>query len=349
MVRFRDIIRIEQKNRHRLPSSKDDIQAERPLMSDLQIMDKAGTQDTFDLNPAHTEIEDVEANFRELFEKEPNLKDKEFFSPVDRKEIANEVAISEAKELDEAYNQAAEIFEEKKSVSLKQLFLLITLVFILLGVLWQNGVLPIDRYLFGKQAAFTQRESALSEKRPAQPVEENKQDPDSVRARASPPYRASNAASELSPATTVRHPYTLHMGSFKSLNRAEKSFALLKEKGLHPYWMPVDLGKKGKWFRVFVGYFTTPDEADKFQKARGITADRILKTAYAVKIGEYSSKEELDHGIRTLKKSDYSPYVIEDPQKGFRLLIGAYQTPWAAANLARKLKETGLDCEVVLR
>lgn len=349
MVRFRDIIRIEQKNRRRIPCTKNDIQTEKLWMSDSQIMEKMDTKGTFDLPPAHMGSEDIGANRIGLFQKATNFKDRELFSPVDKTEIEQEADISEAKELDEAYKQAAEIFTEKKSVSLRQLLLLISLIFILLGVLWQNGFLPIDRYLFGKQAASKHRESALSEKKLAQPVEANRPVPDSVKAVPLPPYQASKTGSELSPSPTMRYPFTLHMGSFKSLKRAEKSFALLQEKGLYPYWMPVDLGKKGKWFRVFVGHFMTSDEADKFQQTHGITADRILKTAYAVEIGEYSSKEELDHDVLTLKKIDYSPYVIEEPQKGYRLLIGAYQTQWAAAKLARKLKETGLDCEVVLR
>ena len=227
--------------------------------------------------------------------------------------------------------------------------LLIALGFILVGVLWQNGVLPIDTYLFKKQAALTETKSALPEKKILQPVEADKPAPDSVKTVPSHPPQAPKTGSDLSPAPTMMYPYTLHMGSFKNLKRAEKSIKLLKGKGLSPYWMRVHLGKRGKWFRVFVGHFKTADEANKLQERHGITADRILKTAYAVQIGEYSSKEELDHDTLAFKETDYLPYVIEEPKKRYRLLIGAYQTQWGAANLARKLKETGMDCEVVLR
>ena len=111
MVQFRDIIRIEKKNRHRIPCTKNDIQTEKLWISDSQIMEKMDTKGTFDLPAAHMGSEDIGANRIGLFEKATNFKDRELFSPVDKTEIEQEADISEAKELDEAYKKAAEIFE----------------------------------------------------------------------------------------------------------------------------------------------------------------------------------------------------------------------------------------------
>ena len=69
MVRFRDIIRIEQKNRHRIPYSKDDIRTEKLRVSDSLIIEKTDTQDTFDLPPADMGSEDVETYHNELLER----------------------------------------------------------------------------------------------------------------------------------------------------------------------------------------------------------------------------------------------------------------------------------------
>jgi cell division septation protein DedD len=53
--------------------------------------------------------------------------------------------------------------------------------------------------------------------------------------------------------------------------------------------------------------------------------------------------------LTLLKKAEYSPYVIEDPQKGFTLLVGAHVTREEADEMAGKLKDAGIHSKVVLR
>lgn len=144
-------------------------------------------------------------------------------------------------------------------------------------------------------------------------------------------------------------PYALHVGSFKTMGLAEKSIEEFKEKGFSPYWVKVDLGEKGVWFRVFVGHFKDVEQAKEFQKNHEIKVDRILKPAYAVQIGEYVLAKELNRKVDALKETGLCPYTIIKTQNRYQILVGAYQTQKAAKQLAARLASTGLDCKVVLK
>ena len=252
---------------------------------------------------------------------------------------------------DKTISEQAGTAVEKKPPFLKIMLALISVCVLIVGLMWQNGVLPIDKYLFKKQAVLEVSESATPEREPLQPVKTQASASDSPRPAppSPPPDAVLNTDPDLSRATTIRYPYSLCIGSFRSLREVEDAVTIFKGKGLTPYWTRVDLGKKGIWFRVFAGSFTTPDEAGEFRERHGITADRILKTGYTVRIGEYSSKEGLDHMISTLKSTGCSPYFIGNSQEGYRLLIGAFVTQEAANELAHRVKETGTDCKVVSR
>ena len=60
------------------------------------------------------------------------------------------------------------------------------------------------------------------------------------------------------------YPYAIYLGSYKNIDRAQKAVSTFREKGLSPYWVKVDLGEKGVWYRVLAGYFQTKDEVQAF-------------------------------------------------------------------------------------
>ena len=66
-------------------------------------------------------------------------------------------------------------------------------------------------------------------------------------------------------------------------------------------------------------------------------------------MGNFASKQTIVQKLSSLKKDGYSPYVIEDPQKGYMLLVGAHLKREAADGMAGKLKEAGIHSKVVLR
>ena len=188
---------------------------------------------------------------------------------------------------------------------------------------------------------------------------------------------SSDFSADLSDVQTTLYPYSLKIGSFKTLSSMEKAVVPLRQKGLSPYWTQVDLGRKGKWLRLFVGSFDTLLRAREFKESYGLTESRILKTAYAVQLGE-----SLRSKIGLIEKNGFSPYVIKDfsgkttaelqahspdlpvdssksvsknirlPevfQKGSRIFVGAFLTKRAADAVAHHLKESGIDCQAVLR
>ena len=56
--------------------------------------------------------------------------------------------------------------------------------------------------------------------------------------------------------------YTLQVGSYPDMDTAKPHADEMEKKGVHPFLRPVDLKSKGKWFRLYVGGYSTIDEAE---------------------------------------------------------------------------------------
>ena len=278
------------------------------------------------------------------------------------------------------YRQLAEISSKKRSLLPGSFWAVVVVVAIALIALWLTGVLPLKKEQGPEPIALRETGPAFKREKISQPAEaltpapgpvkeetpkpesqptiEEDRQPKTVEQTVSevkppavesgPEPTSQKAATGPVPPATEHYPYSLHMGSVKTKRQVGRFIAELQKKGLSPYWIFVSLPDKGQWYRVFVGNFRTEAEADAFQKAHGIRADRILKTPYAVRIGSFTSKEDLDQKISSLKAAGYCPYIIEQ-QGRYDLLVGAYQTRQAAEQLAVRLKALGFDCEMALR
>lgn len=199
--------------------------------------------------------------------------------------------------------------------------------------------------------AFTEKTGKGGEGISEKQAQESLKQSDSTNAEikeTTPPVSGTGAA-ELEVSKEVRFPYSLRNGSFRNLEKTEEAVSMLKDMGLSPYWSRVDLGEKGKWYRVFVGHFSTLEDAKEFEKAHGVPADRVLKTAYTVQVGDSTAKQELEKIALDLEKMGHSPYFIKISQTGYRLLVGAFVTKEAAQQLEHQLKEAGVNCAAVLR
>ncbi|RLC30544.1 MAG: hypothetical protein DRH37_05135 [Deltaproteobacteria bacterium] len=263
---------------------------------------------------------------------------------MDKATETEQEATVKMKEPGNVYKELAEIAAEKKSASLKWVPVLIILAVIVVAGLWLGGILSFDRGQKPNPASIKKHGPVFQKKRISQAIKM----PEPVRP--SVPREEKNSVGKSSlPVNAVRYPYSLHMGSFRTLDLTQKSIAGLRKKGVSPYWTRVDLGKKGKWYRVFVGYFRTPESADRFQKKHAIKADRVLKTAYGIMVGVYRSKVEMNKKISALQEAGYCPYTIVQPGDQYLLMIGAYQTRKAAEQLAAELRKSGLDCRMIMR
>jgi cell division septation protein DedD len=85
----------------------------------------------------------------------------------------------------------------------------------------------------------------------------------------------SNNETTPSPEKIDSYPYSLQLGSYATLKRADRAVSNFSAMGLSPYKVKVDLGKKGIWFRVFTGHFKTRNEAKKFKEEHGLTKSVI--------------------------------------------------------------------------
>ncbi len=271
-------------------------------------------------------------------------------------------------ESDDANTELVDLTKNRKTVLYKVLPWLIVLIVVVAGLLWFRGMKSSDPSQEQIQVTEKKKEPMVRKEKIIRPIEVPKEvqdidpdktpsesiakiEPDLVSEKAPPllPPSEKPVPAEIPSIEIENYPYSLHMGSYRTLKYTEKYIASLGDKGLSPYWVVVDLGEKGVWYRVFLGHFKTPDQANAFQTEHGIKASRIINSIYAVQIGLYSSKEELDQRFAILRNAGYCPYVIEQAQGQSQLLVGAFQTKEAAEGLTARLKNSDEDCKAILR
>ncbi len=161
--------------------------------------------------------------------------------------------------------------------------------------------------------------------------------------------KASAPGSRVPAKPPVSYPYSIYLGSYGSPERAKKAVSMYEKKGLSPYWVEVDLGEKGVWFRIFTGYFAKKEEAEAYINEKQITDARSKRTAYANLIGVYNSKYELNRKRLTLSKLGYSPYVIAGVNGESLLYAGAFYQKARAEKQLTQLASKGIRSRVVSR
>jgi len=147
----------------------------------------------------------------------------------------------------------------------------------------------------------------------------------------------------------VSYPYSIYLGSYKELESAQNTIAEYEKKGLSPFWVRVDLGDKGVWFRIFTNYFKNKEEAEAHIRAKQIPEGKPRRTRYANLIGIFKSREALHQRSAALSKIGYSPYVIPGANGDSLLYTGAfYQRARAEAQRAA-LASNGIQSRLVER
>ena len=159
---------------------------------------------------------------------------------------------------------------------------------------------------------------------------------------------AAVSAEQKSAVKIVSYPYSIQLGAFRTLGGARDSVSLYRKKGLSPYWVEVELAS-GTWYRVFAGHFEDLEQAEKFGKQHGLREALVKKTEYANLIDAYTSPDELEDKILSLKNFGLSPYVIKDHAGQSRLFVGTFVTKEGAEKQYRDLKARGIQSQVVER
>lgn len=153
----------------------------------------------------------------------------------------------------------------------------------------------------------------------------------------------------INPQTTTAYPYSIHDGSYRTLAAAREAVDTYRSMGLEAYWTIADLGEKGIWYRVLIGFFTDQESAKKLIEAKALKNVKPEETRYANLIGTYRSEKDLEHPRRWVMESGFSPYAIIDDSGGIQLYVGAYNTLKKAENFSAELKAKKIPSQVVER
>jgi cell division septation protein DedD len=145
------------------------------------------------------------------------------------------------------------------------------------------------------------------------------------------------------------YPYSIYLGSYKNMDSAQEAISVFQKKGLSPYWVRVDLGEKGVWYRVLAGYFRKKDEVNAFIEKNRITEGRSRYILYANLLGLYSSDEELREKKNSLVELGYCPYVIEGDEGESFLFSGAFYYKADAEREHIELASKGIQSQLVKR
>ena len=149
-------------------------------------------------------------------------------------------------------------------------------------------------------------------------------------------------------------PYTIQVSAYRDPQTSNRVAGKLITEGDPAFTSPVDLSEKGKWYRIYIGNYTSLTEAKiaaaglKNRKFRYV---HIAKKPYTVQVGLPISKSEAQKLKSKLKNKGYLAYSLPaiSGQNQTRVLIGAYESRAAAANLAEQLKKDGFDPKIGLR
>jgi cell division septation protein DedD len=149
-------------------------------------------------------------------------------------------------------------------------------------------------------------------------------------------------------------PYTIQVSAFRDLQKSNQVVRKLLTKGDRAFTCPVQISGKGKWHRVYIGYYNTREEAKVAAaglKKRSFRYVRIAKKPYAVQVGLVGSEKEAQELKSRLQAKGYLAYSLPagTEQSLTRILIGAYESKEAAAILTNQLQNDGFNAKILPR
>jgi hypothetical protein len=148
---------------------------------------------------------------------------------------------------------------------------------------------------------------------------------------------------------SAAYPYSIHMGSYRSIQPARQTVREHQSMGLQAFWVRVDLGNKGVWYRVFSGCYKNSDAAEKTIRTKQLKTGKPQRARYANFIGTYSSEDSLRKQNQSLSKYGYAPYFIKDDQGKFHLFVGGFYKVKNAEKFSAELSSKGILSQVVER
>ena len=149
--------------------------------------------------------------------------------------------------------------------------------------------------------------------------------------------------------TPAYHPFVIQLGSvktFEQVTRAVSSYAL---KGLDIHWDWVDLGAKGKWYRIFAGHFESKAEALKAKREHRLKKSLIRFNPWTVLVGQYPDSKILTSIQALLRENHFDSLIVESAEEINWLLTGAFATRQGAEKFVKELHKLSFAAQVVPR
>jgi len=149
-------------------------------------------------------------------------------------------------------------------------------------------------------------------------------------------------------------PYTIQVSSGKNKEASILEAMESRNKGNSGFISHVYISGKGDWYRVFMGFYRTVEEAEKAAvelKKQMYPHAFVVKMPFAIQVGISSKDEELKILEADLRSKGYLAYSVLDRlyNDKIRLLVGAFHTEKEAAILTKELQKEGFKPTVVQR
>jgi cell division protein FtsN len=150
------------------------------------------------------------------------------------------------------------------------------------------------------------------------------------------------------------YPYAIQVGSYRDKKDSLREAMILRDKGDSVCVSLARINGKGDWYRVIVGFYRTPGEAQKAALElikREYRNAFVVRQPFTIEIGIFSGDEKLEEIENQLILTGYSAYTlpIRDDKNKFRLLVGAFHTENEAETVSKNLQKEGLKSKVVRR
>jgi cell division septation protein DedD len=150
------------------------------------------------------------------------------------------------------------------------------------------------------------------------------------------------------------YPYTIQIGSRKNKDASIREAMKIRNNGNSGFVSHAYIPGKGDWYRVFMGFYRTFEEAQQAAselKNKEYVDAFVVNMPFAIQIGISSKDEELKLLEADLRTKGYLAYSILDRLYGnkIRLLVGAFRKEKEAEILAKELEKKGFKPRVVRR
>jgi cell division protein FtsN len=150
------------------------------------------------------------------------------------------------------------------------------------------------------------------------------------------------------------YPYMIQVGSYKSKEDSIREAMILRDKGDSVCISHASITGKGEWYRVLVGFYRTPEEAQKAAlelKKREYYHAFVVRPSFTVALGIFSDDEKLEKLKAHLLSKGYSAYSLPNraDKNEIRLLVGAFWTEKEAETVTKDLQKEGFEPKVVRR